>query len=169
MAAMKTVVLSQPASPQPAAPRRSASRASSVTPASTMKTIVLNNPVEDTLPAASRPTPSGTSRKAGELKDKAIAMLGRGIKVGLKVITPVVNEHVIRERMERAQNSSSTAKTADLSKRRPVTPTRHVAATPSTSSKPVVSTNGHPTPAAPAKPTAHLIAKAENLKFAVTG
>jgi hypothetical protein len=103
------------------------------------------------------------------LKEKAIALLGRGIKVGLKVITPVINEHVIRERMEPERAYSSTAKTADLSKRRPVTPIRHVAATPSTSSKPAVSTNGRATPAAPAQPTAHLIAKTENLKFDVIG
>jgi len=133
-----------------------------------MKTIVLNNPI-DHPPPASRQTPSGTSRKAGEFRDRAIAMLGRGIKVGLKVITPVVNEHVIRERMEPAQSSSSTAKTADLSIRRPVTPIRHVAATPSTASRPAVNTNGRAAPSAPAKPTAHLIAKAENLKFSVLG
>ena len=170
IAVMKTVVLSQPAPPTPnELPRRSASRSPFASPVSTMQTIVLNDPVEDRPPSSSRQTPSATSRKALELKDKAIAMLGRGIKVGLKVITPVVNEHVIRERMEPAQSSSSTAKTADLSKRRPVTPIRHVAATPSTSSKPAVNTNGRATPAAPAKPTAHLIARVENLKFDVIG
>jgi len=81
----------------------------------------------------------------------------------------VVNEHIVRERMEPAQSSSSTAKTADLSKSRPVTPVRRVEVTPATSSRPVVSTNGRATPAAPARPTAHLIAKAENLKFDVLG
>jgi len=170
MATMSTVVLSRPAPAQTyEPPRRSASRAPFASPGSTMKTIVLNDPVANPARSSSRDTPSGTSRRAIELKDRAIAMLGRGIKVGLKVITPVVNEHVIRERMEPARNSSSTAKTADLSERRPVTPIRHVEATPSTSSRPAVSTNGRATPPAPARPTAHLIAKAENLKFDVLG
>jgi serine/threonine protein kinase len=170
IATMSTVVLSQPASPTPnALLRRSAPWAAVASRVSTIKTIVLNNPVEDRPAAAPRHTPSGTSRKAIELKEKAIALLGRGIKVGLKVITPVINEHVIRERMEPERAYSSTAKTADLSKRRPVTPIRHVAATPSTSSKPAVSTNGRATPAAPAQPTAYLIAKTENLKFDVIG
>ncbi len=168
MAVMKTVVLSQPAPSQPAPPHLRVS-APIAAPASTMKTIVLNNPIEDPPPKAPRQMPSGTSRKAIELKEKAIALLGRGIKVGLKVIAPVINEHVIRERMEPAQSSSSTAKTADLSIRRSVTPIRHVAATPSTSSKPAVSTNGRASPAAPAKPTAHLIAAAEKLQFEVIG
>jgi serine/threonine protein kinase len=170
MATMSTVVLSQPVSPAPnEVPRRPASRAPVASPVSTMKTIVLSDPVTSPPAAAPRNTPSGTSRKASELKDKAIAMLGRGIKVGLKVITPVVNEHVVIERMEPARSSSSTAKTADLSARRPVTPIRHVAATPSTSSQPVVNTNGRATPAAPAKPTAHLIATVEKLTFDVIG
>jgi serine/threonine protein kinase len=173
MAAMKTVVLSEPVRVQPAAPRIASS--TPIPPlSSTMKTIVLTNPI-DQPPPAPAPAPmspgasSGTSRKAVELKDKAIAMLGRGLKVGLKVITPVVNEHIIRERMEPAQSSSSTAKTADLSIRRPVTPIRHVDATPATSSRPAVNTNGRATPAAPLKPTANLIAKAENLKFTIMG
>ncbi len=181
IAVMKTVVLSEPVRVQPAAPRISSSNPIPPLP-SAMKTIVLNNPVSSrensavanrsnagSQSAPPQATPTGTSRKAAEFKDKAIAMLGRGIKVGLKVITPVVNEHVIRERMEPAQNTSSTAKTADLSERRPVTPIRHVAASPATLSRPVVNTNGHPAPAAPAQPTAHLIAKAENLKFTVMG
>jgi serine/threonine protein kinase len=178
MAGMKTVVISQPAPSQPAQPkpasfkfataRKSDSRASSAPSSSTMKTIVLSNPVESTPPRASQSKPSASSRKAIEMKDKAIAMLGRGIKVGLKVITPVVNEHIIRERIEPAHNSSSTAKTADLSQRRPVTPIRHVAATPSSASKPVI-TNGRAAPAVSTKPGAHLIAKAENLKFDVIG
>ena len=167
MAVMKTVVLSEPMRVQPAAPRISSSTPIPPLP-SAMKTIVLSNPIGAPAPS-SRPAPAGTSSKAVELKDKAIAMLGRGIKVGLKVITPVVNEHVVRERMEPAQSSSSTAKTADLSARRPVTPIRHIAATPSTSSKPAVNTNGRGTPAAPVRATAHLIAKAENLKFAIMG
>jgi len=168
IAVMKTVVLSEPARVQPAAPRIVSSKP--IPPlSSTMKTIVLSNPIGDPPVAAPRQTPSGTSRKAVEFKDRAIAMLGRGIKVGLKVITPVVNEHVIRERMAPAQSSSSTAKTADLSKSRPVTPIRHVAATPSTSPKPAVNTNGRGAQATPARPTAHLIAKAENLKFSVLG
>ena len=171
MATMSTVVLSQPASssttnePQ----RRLSPQSPAASPVSTMKTIVLSEPVVSAPPSSTRQTPAGTSSKALELKDKAIAMLGRGIKVGLRVITPVVNEHVIRERMEPAQSSSATAKTADLSKSRPVTPNRHVDATPSTSSKPAVNTNGRATPAAPARATAHLIAKAENLKFDVMG
>jgi serine/threonine-protein kinase len=170
MATMSTVVLSQPVSPAPNdAPRRPASRAPVASPVSTMKTIVLSDPVTNPPAAAPRNTPSGTSRKASELKDKAIAMLGRGIKVGLKVITPVVNEHIVIERMEPARSPSSIAKTADLSARRPVTPIRHIAATPSTSSQPAVSTNGRATPAAPAKPTAHLIATVEKLTFDVIG
>jgi serine/threonine protein kinase len=171
MAAMKTVVLSEPVRVQPAAPRIASS--TPIPPlSSTMKTIVLTNPIDQPPPAPapmSSGASSGTSRKAVELKDKAIAMLGRGIKVGLKVITPVVNEHIIRERMEPAQSSSSTAKTADLTIRRPVTPIRHVDATPATSSRPAVNTNGRATPAAPLKPTANLIAKAENLKFTIIG
>jgi serine/threonine protein kinase len=167
MAAMKTVVLSEPVRVQPAAPRIVSSAPIPPLP-STMRTIVLNNPVE-TPASTARPSQAGTPSKALELKDKAIAMLGRGIKVGLKVITPVVNEHVVRERMEPAQSPSSTAKTADLSARRPVTPIRHVEATPATSSKAAVNTNGRATPAPLPKPTAHLIAKAENLKFNVMG
>ncbi len=169
MAVMKTVVLSEPIRVQPAAPRISSSRPIPPLP-SAMKTIVLTNPVgTPPPPATARPaTTGGTSSKAAELKDKAIAMLGRGIKVGLKVITPVVNEHVIRETMLPAQNSSSTAKTADLSARRAVTPIRHIEATSATASKAVVNTNGRAAPA-PAKPTAHLIAKAENLRFTVMG
>jgi serine/threonine protein kinase len=174
IAAMKTVVLSEPVRVQPAAPRIASSAPIPPLP-STMKTIVLNNPIGPIGPIdhPSQTPPShtagGTSRKAVEFKDKAIAMLGRGLKVGLKVITPVVNEHVIRERMEPAQSSSSTAKTADLSKSRPVTPIRHVEATPATASKPAVNTNGRATPAVAPKPTANLIAKAENLKFTVMG
>ena len=174
MATMKTVVLSEPVRVQPAAPRIASSNPIPPLP-SAMKTIVLSNPVEAPAPTykmPSAPAPQssgGTSRKAVELKDKAIAMLGRGLKVGLKVITPVVNEHVVRETMLPAENSSSTAKTADLSKSRPVTPIRHVAATPATSSKPAVNTNGRATPTAPPKATANLIAKAENLKFAMMG
>src|SRR4029077_14812089 len=103
--------------------------------ASNMQTIVLNDPIS----AVQTQSPSGTSRKAIDLKDKAIAMLGRGLKVGLKVITPVINEHVIRERYDAPARSSSTAKTAELNNR-PVTPIRHVAATPATNSKPVVGT-----------------------------
>jgi hypothetical protein len=171
MATMSTVVLSQPASSSRPneAPRRVGSQTPAASPVSTMKTIVLSDPVASAPQSSTRQTPSGTSSKAIELKDKAIAMLGRGIKVGLKVITPVVNEHIIRERMEPAQSSSSTAKTADLSKSRPVTPVRRVEVTPATSSRPAVSTNGRATPATPARPTAHLIAKAENLKFDVLG
>ncbi len=168
MAVIKTVVLSEPVRAQPAAARISSSRP--IPPlASTMKTIVLSNPIDGPT-AAPQPQSStgGTSRKAIELKDKAVAMLGRGIKVGLKAITPVVNEHVIRERMEPA-SGSSTAKTADLTKSRPVTPVRHLDATPSTSSRAAVNTNGRAAQAAPAKATAHLIAKAENLKFSVMG
>ena len=142
-----------------------------------MKTIVLNNPVAAPASSTPRATPSATSQKAVELKAKAIAMLGRGIKAGLKVITPVVNEHVVIERMESPSSPLSTAKTADLSKRRPVTPIRHVAATPTpatastpaTSSKAAAHTNGRATLAASAKPTARLIAKAENLKFEMLG
>lgn len=131
---------------------------------------MLNTPVAaEPLASAPARTPSETSRKAHELKEKAIAMLGRGIKVGLKAITPVVNEHVVIERTEPARSASSTAKTADLSKPRPVTPIRHVEATPAGPSRPVVNTNGRGAPPAPAKPTAHLIAKAENIKFDMRG
>jgi serine/threonine protein kinase len=183
MATMRTAELPRPATPPPPPPPPAPSRAASrpatpriaPTPApaasqsSTMKTIVLNNPVAAPGPVASKPTPSATSQRATELKDKAIAMLGRGIKAGLKVITPAVNEHVIIERMEPAHQSSSTAKTADLSMRRPVTPIRHVAATPSTGSRPQAITNGRGTPAASTKPTARLIAKAENVNFEMLG
>jgi len=168
MAVMKTAVISQPMLPSqpPASTRLAASRAASPPAASTMKTIVLNNPVEASSP---RPMSTGSPSKALELKDKAIAILGRGIKAGLKVITPVVNEHVMIERMEPARSSSSTARTADLSESRPVTPIRHVAATPSTASKPVANTNGRATPAASTRPTARLIAKAENVNFEMHG
>jgi hypothetical protein len=115
-----------------------------------------------------KPIPSATSNRATDLKDKAIAMLGRGIKAGLKVITPAVNEHVVIERMEQAHQASSTAKTADLSQRRPVTPIRHMAATPSTASQQAI-TNGRGAPAASTRPTARLIAKAENLNFEMLG
>jgi serine/threonine protein kinase len=170
MATMSTVVLSRPVpSSNTSEPRRPASQTPAASPVSTMKTIVLNEPVAHPPAAAPSHTPPGTSSRAVEFKDRAIAMLGRGIKVGLKVITPVVNEHVIRERMEPAQSSSSTARTADLSKSRPVTPIRHVDATPSTSSRAGVITNGRAAPAASTKPTAQLIAKAENLKFDVIG
>jgi len=128
---------------------------------------VLNNPVPPA-PSAS-PTPAHGQTRATELKDKALAILGRGIKAGLKIVTPVVNEHVVVERMEPASTASSTAKTADLSKPRPVTPIRHVAASPSTASKPVASTNGRATPVASTKPTARLIAKAENVNFTMLG
>ncbi len=113
MAVMKTVVLSEPIRVQPAAPRISSSRPIPPLP-SAMKTIVLTNPVGTPPPPQSTARPAttgGTSSKAVELKDRAIAMLGRGIKAGLNVITPVVNEHVIRETMLPAQASSSTAKT----------------------------------------------------------
>jgi predicted component of type VI protein secretion system len=183
MATMRTAELPRPATPPPpappAAPSRAASRpampriaptpAPSASASSTMKTIVLNNPVAAPPPAASKPTPSATSQRATELKEKAIAMLGRGIKAGLKVITPAVNEHVIIERMETSHQTSSTAKTADLSTRRSVTPIRHVAATPSTGSRPQAITNGRGTPAASTKPTARLIAKAENVNFEMLG
>jgi serine/threonine protein kinase len=182
LAKMKTAELPRSASPsptpqptpsKPSPPRLPAARPSSPpSNASTMKTIVLNNPVETPVASTSRATPSPTSQRAVELKAKAIAMLGRGIKAGLKVITPAVNEHVVIERMQSPSSPSSpssSAKTADLSKRRPVTPIRHVAATPSTSSKPAANTNGRATPAASTKPTARLIAKAENLKFEMLG
>jgi serine/threonine protein kinase len=174
IAIMKTEVLSQPAPSQPApsAPsraRQSPSRAASPPAASTMKTIVLSNPVADAPAKSAESAASNASRKAQELKEKAIAMLGRGIKAGIKIVTPVVNEHVVIQRMEPAPSYSPTAKTADLSNSRAVTPIRHIAATPSTSSKQVVSTNGRPTPAASTKPAARLIAKAENVKFDVFG
>ena len=72
------------------------SSSGSTRPESNAQAIVLNDPIS----AGQHQSPSGTSRKAIEFKDKAIAMLGRGIKVGLKVITPVINEHVIRERYD---------------------------------------------------------------------
>jgi serine/threonine protein kinase len=168
MGVMKTVVLSEPIRVQPAAPRISSSRP--IPPlSSAMKTIVLSDPVTNSKPSAPPANTGGTSSKALELKDKAIAMLGRGIKVGLKVITPVVNEHIVRETMLPAQTTSSTARTADLSRSRPVTPIRHMDATPATSSKSVVNTNGRAAAPAPPKPTANLIAKAENLTFTVMG
>jgi len=177
MATMRTAELPPPAAAPPPTPARRQSAppripskpTPSVSSASTMKTIVLNDPVGAPPPAASKPMPSATSQRATDLKDKAIAMLGRGIKAGLKVITPAVNEHVVIERMEPAHQPSSTAKTADLSKRRPVTPIRHVGATPSTGSKPQAITNGRGTPAASTKPTARLIAKAENVNFEMLG
>jgi serine/threonine protein kinase len=168
-ATMRTVVLSQPAE----VPRPSSSSASAARPASSMQTIMLNTPIQAP-PAISRQA-SGTSRKAADLKEKAIAMLGRGIKVGLKVITPVVNEHVTIERYQ--QNStSSTAKTKDLSPRRQATPIRHVAASAPTVSRPVVGTvsRGASSPArvekpAPQVPGAYLIAKAEGVEFGIIG
>src|SRR5579872_145957 len=170
IAIMKTEVLAQPAPaqpvpPKPSAPRISASRSAPAPAASTMKTIVLNDPIAET---SAKSAPSGPSR-AQELREKAIAMLGRGIKAGIKIVTPVMNEHVVIERMEPALTTSPTAKTADLSKSRAVTPIRHVAAKPSTSSKQAVNTNGRATPAASTKPAARLIAKAENVKFDVIG
>ena len=173
IAIMKTEVLGQPApaqspSPTPPASRISASRSAAPPAASSMKTIVLNNPVAQTPAKTASPALAGPTR-AQELREKAIAMLGRGIKAGIKIVTPVVNEHVVIERMEPARTYSPTAKTADLSKSRAVTPIRHVAATPSTSSKPVVSTNGRAAPVATTKPSARLIAKAENVKFDVIG
>ncbi len=157
---------SQPTPPKPSAPRVPALAISAPPAASTMKTIVLNNPVAGT-PRESRAVRN--LAETVELQEKAIAMLGRGIKAGIKIVTPVVNEHVMIERMEPARTYSSTAKTADLSKSRAVTPIRHVAATPSTSSKQIVSTNGRAAPAASTKPAARLIAKAENVKFNVIG
>ena len=171
MGSMRTVVLSQPE------PSRPSSSASASGPASNMQTIVLNDPMPRSATASSsHQSPSGTSRKAIDLKDKAIAMLGRGIKVGLKVITPVINEHVVRERYEGPTRSSSTAKTADLNNSRPVTPIRHVAASPATNSRPVASTFSRsasvPSRSMPAQasgPIAHLIAKAEGVDFEIDG
>jgi len=134
-----------------------------------MRTIVLNNPVPAPSTASKAPPTLHGHHRATELKEKAIAMLGRGIKAGLKIVTPAINEHVVIERMEPAHPASSTAKTADLSKSRPVTPIRHVAATPSTASKPVAITNGRATPVASTKPTARLIARAENVNFTMLG
>ena len=164
MATMRTVVLPKP----PSSPSRAriSSSPSSAPASSTMKTIVLTNPVADE--PARAPSSTGPSR-AHELKEKAIAMLGRGIKAGINLVTPAVNEHVVIERMEPAPSTSATAKTADLSKSRPVTPIRHVDATPATASKPAVNTNGRAAPVASTRPTARLIAKAENVKFDVIG
>jgi serine/threonine protein kinase len=169
MSAMRTVVLSQPE------PARPSSSSASARPESNLQTIVLNDPMPRSTPSQSR---SGTSRRAVDLvdfKDKAIALLGRGIKVGLKVISPVINEHVITERYEGPTRSSSTAKTAELNNR-PVTPIRHIAATPATNSKPVAGTvsRGASAPSrsmpAPASgPIAHLIAKAERMSFEIDG
>jgi serine/threonine protein kinase len=172
IALAKTEDLTRSAAAKPALspPRISASRnVPAPAPASTMKTIVLSNPVAAG-PAKSAPAlPSTSSRKAHELRDKAIKMLGRGIKAGIKIVTPVVNEHVVIERMEPVRTASSTAKTADLSKSRPVTPIRHVAAASSTGSQDASSTNGRAASSAATKPIARLIAKAENIKFDVNG
>ena len=171
IAIAKTEVFTKPTpAPTPASSRRisAARNVPAQTPASTMKTIVLSNPVSET-PKAAPAAPSASSRKAQELKDRAIKMLGRGIKAGIKIVTPVVNEHVIIERMEPTRTTSSTAKTADLSKSRPVTPIRHVEASPSTGSQPPGSTNGRAASNAATKPIARLIAKAENIKFDVNG
>jgi len=172
MAMAKTEVFTKPTpapSPPASSPRLSASRNVPAPAASTMKTIVLSNPVAAG-PAKSAPAlPSTGSRKAHELRDKAIKMLGRGIKAGIKIVTPVVNEHVIVERMEPVPSASSTARTADLSKSPPVTPIRHVAATPSTGSQLASNTNGRAASSAATKPIARLIAKAENIKFDVKG
>ena len=169
MGSMRTVVLSQP---EPSRPSSSSGFARSE---SNMQAIVLNDPISPTS-TASQQLAAATSRKAIDLKDRAIAMLGRGIKVGLKVITPVINEHVVRERFDGPARSSSTAKTAELNNR-PVTPIRHVAASPATNSKPVASTFSRSAsvpsrsmpPASAPGPIAHLIAKAEGVDFEIDG
>src|SRR5690242_10648363 len=180
LSSMSTAVLSQPVSkpappprsappPRPSKPARPApARAGAPQPSSTMQTIVLSDPVRSS-PAPSRPAPSITSRKANDLKDKAISLLERGIKVGLKAITPITTAEPPAPRV------SSTAKTRELDKpARPPSPMRPAAA-PSTAPKSFPNTASRAgsastrTPQPAAAPTAKLIARTEGVEFGIVG
>jgi serine/threonine protein kinase len=179
ISSMSTVVLSQPvAKPAPApsrpappprpAPRPMPSRAPAPPPISTMQTIVLTNPVPSS-PSAASQAPAIATRKAYDLKDKAIALLGRGIKVGLKAITPVTTVD------PGAPPVSSTAKTQELDKpARSPSPIRPAAAPstapksfPNTASRAGSASTRAPQPA-PA-PSARLIARSEGIEFGIVG
>jgi len=81
--------------------------------ASQMKTIVLTEPVT---PAPLKPSRAVTGSKfAGEIKDKALAIVRRGIRAGISAVTPVTSEEQMQPRV------SSSAKTAELVSR-PVSP-----------------------------------------------
>lgn len=179
LAAMKTVVLSTPVSSRPApaaAPPRPASappRAPAprgAKPISTMKTIVLTNPVPAQPPPAPAPLPPATSRRAYDLKEKAISLLERGIKVGLKVITPVTS-------LEPQPRVSSTAKTAELKLNdyaRPAPVPRAPSPAPGTAPGAPARTRGAapaPTvqPQPRAVPAAKLVARAEGMEFGIAG
>ncbi len=183
LASMKTVVLSQPsaapAPPKPplapAPPKPPLARKSSSTPAarpapspaSTMQTIVLTNPVSQ---SAEPPlSPSAASRRATELKEKAIALLGRGLKVGLKAIKPVTSE-----RASIPPRTSSTAKTQELTHYpRPPSPIRPASSSTAPKAAPSTASRGASpagrTPKEAAAPTARLVARAEGLEFGITG
>jgi serine/threonine protein kinase len=177
ISSMSTVVLSQPVSSPP--PARSAppprpapiSRpAPSRTPApsSTMQTIVLRDPVPSS-PGPSRQTPSITTRKAYDLKDKALSLLGRGIKVGLKAITPVTTVE------PEAPRVSPTAKTQELDKPTRTPSPMRPAAAPSTAPKSFPNTASRAgsastrTPQPAAAPAARLVARAEGIEFGIAG
>jgi hypothetical protein len=133
-----------------------------------MQTIVLSDPVPSS-PAPSRQVPSITTRKAYDLKDKALSLLGRGIKVGLKAITPVTTVEADVPRV------SPTAKTQELDKPTRTPSPMRPAAAPSTAPKSFPNTAARAgsastrTPQPVAAPAARLIARAEGIEFGIAG
>ncbi|HYA35336.1 MAG TPA: protein kinase [Candidatus Binataceae bacterium] len=192
LAAMKTIALpsAPPRSPTPSvpvyrsaptpappaavvvapAPRTpvAAPRIATPSAASQMKTIVLTEPVTPTPQKPSHPVTG--SKFAGEIKDKALAIMRRGIRAGLEAITPTTSEERIQPRV------SSSAKTAELVSR-PVSPIASPVAQPA-STKPrqpvATSSRGNSNGmikvvSADAPIEARLVARSEGLEFFMRG
>jgi hypothetical protein len=176
---MRTVVLSRPASGSfaPAAspwPSPQAARLPSDSAASAMRTIVLDKPVKPGASPAPRRGATG-ARKAQELTEKALALLGRGLKAGLSAIAPVISKEIDAEP---GYGVSTTAKTQELSpytRSNPPSPPTHRPAPPpparAASTQPRTSAPSYSLkPAATgAEPTARLVSRADGTEFRITG
>ncbi len=174
IAGMRTVVLSKPA-PAPFAPAPSPSpspqtpRLPSGPAASAMRTIVLNKPVK---PGASRAPGRGATgaRKAQELTERALALLGRGLKAGLSAIAPAASEE---SEPEPARGVSSTAKTQDLTPYTrpgpPSAPVHRPAPPASTQARSGASQYPLKPAVTGAEPTAKLVSRSDGAEFRISG
>lgn len=187
IAEMKTVVLSTPA---PVAPPRApvaSAPAPSAAPApqrlgprpdsaiSTMRTVVLDQPVKPAPDTGSGRTATG-ARKAQELTGKAIALLGRGLKAGLSAIASTTQESEVGATAPRGV--SSTAKTQDLAPPVGARPSSLGVGAPRPPSGRAVSTGPrspavvHPVQSAASAglgPSAKLISRSDGIEFRVAG
>ena len=178
IAGMRTVVLPKPSSTPPAplppplrAPRMP--RLPSGSSASAMRTIVLDNPVKPGADSASGRGATG-ARKAQELTEKALALLGRGLKAGLSAIAPVSSEEI---EAEPTRGVSSTAKTKDLApytRPSPPSPPTHRPAPPparSASTRPRSDASKYSLKPAVTgvEPAAKLVSRSDGAEFQIAG